>query len=93
MEVERRSVLRLLAAAFAGPGLAALMRGRGFAQSGGNLALRSVAAADAAGLQAIMNMCVAGEAAFHGKCGEWSRDWATDLTVRCPHRRRAARKP
>jgi hypothetical protein len=43
-----------------------------------------VASGDAEHLQAMMNSCVRTDGAFHGKCSEWSLQWASELLSRCP---------
>ncbi len=81
MNIDRRVVLKLLAAVVAQPlaGCGSSPTDRGVA-----LSVRTVDAADAANLQAIMTSSVCSEDAFFGQCGEWSIDWATDMIARCP---------
>lgn len=86
MEIERRGFLALAGRAgtlLIGAGFGAWTR-RARAVTESPLALRRVASADAAGLQAIMTSCVADAGAFFGKCGEWSLGWAQELIARCP---------
>lgn len=83
MEIERRAVMRLLA------GAAVFASGLEFGLArrarGAVLAMRTVIPSDASQLRTMMNACVTGDGAFHGKCGDWSLDWAAQLVSRCPN--------
>lgn len=82
MHFERRAVMRLFASVAVGAsGFGGLLRNRAL---GATLALRSVTAADAPFVQAIINMCVRDDGAFHGKCGDWSAEWAAEFVARAP---------
>ena len=82
MEIHRRAVIKLLAG-----GVVALLQpgARRAHAANASLALRTVTAADATNLQAIMNASVTGSTAFFGPCGEWSLDWATDFLRNRPY--------
>lgn len=82
MLMHRREVLKLVLAAttssLAGCGSS------GSSSDGGSIVLRTVNAADATDLQAIMTSTVCDADSFFGQCGEWSLAWAEDLIARCP---------
>jgi len=84
MEVDRRAALRLIAGAGAAAAFSALELNRAPRARGTTLGLRSVAPTDAPHVRAMMNACVTGDGAFHGKCGEWSAAWSTHLIERRP---------
>ncbi len=85
MRVGRRTVIKWLGVAgLAMPGLS--LFGRTLARaSGPAVGMRTVAAGDAADLQAIMTSCVKDADAFFGQCGEWPLSWAQEFVLRCPN--------
>lgn len=84
MGITRRSLLR----AWAGFGV--LLSGFGSVwrnSASASLPSRTIARvtqSDDIALAEMMTSCVRKETSFHGKCGEWSRSWASDLIRRCP---------
>lgn len=82
MGFRRRSVLRLLTGVAIGSGLGGIVRPRA---SAAILGLRTVSPTDVLSIRSIINQCVTDEGAFHGKCGDWSAEWATEFIARSPN--------